>query len=265
MRAQSKFACIKKDLTNSPKVLRTWFFLILFMRKIVSLIILTIFLVNFGLIAEAKPDEVVDKIVFIHREKTPEALAEMAAKSIGSTKPLYKYSGLHWDSTLVPYLIDSSGSGLDSTAVKSVIEASFETWDTATSKTDVFADTGSTGTAGNLDATNGVNEICFREVSGSGTIAVTYIWYNRYTKAVTEVDTVFNTKYTWTISSTGVAGTMDLQNIATHEFGHWLVLNDLYTQPAAEQTMYGYGSYAEIKKSILESGDVAGIEKIYGP
>jgi hypothetical protein len=235
------------------------------MRKIVSIIILTIFLMNFGLIAEAKPDPIIDKIVFIHREKSPDALAEMAAKPSGSTKSLYKYSGLHWDTTTVPYKIDASGSGLALTAVKSVIEASFETWDLATSTTNVFADAGSTGAAGSLAATNGFNEICFRSVSESRTIAVTYIWYNRFTKAVIEVDTVFNTYYTWTISSGGVAGTMDLQNIATHEFGHWLVLDDLYTQPAAEQTMYGYGREAETKKCTLESGDVAGIEKIYGP
>jgi hypothetical protein len=57
---------------------------------------------------------------------------------------------------------------------------------------------------------------------------------------------------------------MDLQNIATHEFGHWLVLNDLYKKPARQQTMYGYGAYAETKKRTLESGDIAGLETIYG-
>ena len=30
-------------------------------------------------------------------------------------------------------------------------------------------------------------------------------------------------------------------------------------------TMYGYGAYAEVKKCILESGDIVGIQKIYGP
>lgn len=29
--------------------------------------------------------------------------------------------------------------------------------------------------------------------------------------------------------------------------------------------MYGYGAYAEVQKCILESGDIVGIQKIYGP
>jgi Matrixin len=236
----------------------------LVMKKLSSFIILMVFLMNFGLIAEAKPDQVVDKIVFIHRVNTPDGLAEMAAKPSGSTKALYKWSGLHWDKTNIPYLIDDTSSGLNKAAVISTIHDSFETWDTATGE-EVFADTSSSGTAGNLDRTNGVNEVCFRSLSSSGTIAVTYIWYNRLTKAIVEVDTVFNTDFTWTISQYGVPGTMDLQNIATHEFGHWLVLDDLYTRPASEQTMYGYGEYAEVKKCTLESGDIAGVQKIYGP
>jgi hypothetical protein len=56
---------------------------------------------------------------------------------------------------------------------------------------------------------------------------------------------------------------MDLQNIETHEFGHWLVLNDLYTRPSSQQTMYGYSDYGETIKRDLASGDIAGILKIY--
>jgi hypothetical protein len=29
--------------------------------------------------------------------------------------------------------------------------------------------------------------------------------------------------------------------------------------------MYGYGAYAEVRNCILESGDIVGIQKIYGP
>ena len=58
---------------------------------------------------------------------------------------------------------------------------------------------------------------------------------------------------------------MDLGTIATHEFGHWLLLEELYNKPAGDQTMYGYSTYGETSKQTLESGDIAGIEAIYGP
>ncbi|WP_269850857.1 zinc metalloprotease [Methanosarcina horonobensis] len=37
----------------------------------------------------------------------------------------------------------------------------------------------------------------------------------------------FNTYYSWSTSSDGTTGCYDVQNIATHEFGHWLTLDDL--------------------------------------
>ncbi|HUS88120.1 MAG TPA: hypothetical protein VMW91_01925, partial [Desulfosporosinus sp.] len=56
---------------------------------------------------------------------------------------------------------------------------------------------------------------------------------------------------------------VDVQNIMTHEAGHWLVLNDLYDDIYIEQTMYGVSSDRELKRRSLESGDIAGVRKIY--
>jgi hypothetical protein len=56
-----------------------------------------------------------------------------------------------------------------------------------------------------------------------------------------------------------------VQNVATHEAGHALFLDDLYLWKTAELTMYGYVGYAEIKKRTLGVGDVLGIQKLYGP
>ena len=64
-------------------------------------------------------------------------------------------------------------------------------------------------------------------------------------------------------TQTGIAGYYDVQDIMTHEAGHWLMLGDLYTKAASEQTMYGYGSTGELKARTLESGDIAGLRKIY--
>ena len=57
---------------------------------------------------------------------------------------------------------------------------------------------------------------------------------------------------------------MDLQNIATHEIGHGLGLEDLYNVVCDQETMYGYSSKGEIKKRTLEQGDITGLQIMYG-
>ncbi len=235
--------------------------------KLVSLIVVAVFLVNIGLVAEAKPEPIIDRIVFIHRLNGPDGVIDAAKPagggSGGSTKTLYKWSGLHWDDPHVTYTASYSVSGLDQNSVQSAITASFQTWTNADPKiTFTYDNTLPFKSAGTSD---GVNEISFGPYSSSNTIAVTFIWYNRFTKAVTEVDTLFNTYYQWSTSDVCSNGKMDVQNIATHEFGHWLVLDDLYTKPAIYQTMYGYSRYGETQKRTLNTGDIAGIELIYPP
>ena len=56
----------------------------------------------------------------------------------------------------------------------------------------------------------------------------------------------------------------DIQNVAAHEFGHPVGLNDLYVEIYDELTMYGYSSKSETKKRSLESGDILGAQESYG-
>jgi len=56
---------------------------------------------------------------------------------------------------------------------------------------------------------------------------------------------------------------MDFENIATHELGHSVGLDDLYDERSSEQTMYGYASYGETKKRTLEDGDINGVYQLY--
>ena len=95
------------------------------------------------------------------------------------------------------------------------------------------------------------------------------------TKEVAEVDVAMNSDpyfvwsqnyagdEVWDFTDTVGAYDVDVQNIMTHEAGHWLVLDDLYATYNSEKTMYGYSDQLELKKRSLESGDKAGIQKIY--
>jgi len=119
------------------------------------------------------------------------------------------------------------------------------------------------GTAANTGPTyDGVNIVCAANLGAGGILAQNTFWYTRKGKIVLENDIVFNTYYPW--STTGAPGYYDVQNIATHELGHSLVLDDLYKSYQAEMTMYGYAAAGETKKRTLEFGDRDGIVKIYG-
>ena len=75
-------------------------------------------------------------------------------------------------------------------------------------------------------------------------------------------DIIFNTDYTW--STTGEAGKYDIQNVATHELGHTLLLTDLYGEADKEKTMYGDADKGETKKRLLHPDDILGILYLYG-
>ncbi len=227
-------------------------------KKLSSLIcialILGAFIPAISIAFAGKPDKgPIEKKVFIHRVK-PDNPGK-PPKPEGRGKEWYKYSGIHWASTDLPvtYVVDYD---LDT----DVIVTSFETWDSETSTELFFVGTLGEVTAGFLDDTNALS---YGNYPDAGVIAVTSIWYNGYTGEIVEVDTLFDTDYTWG-DATVNPEVMDLRNIATHELGHWLVLLDLYNRPARTQTMYGYSTEGETIKRTLESGDIAGIQEIYG-
>jgi len=217
-------------------------------------LIVAISIPTISIVFAGKPDKgPIEKKVFIHRVKPDKP--DKPPKPSGRGKEWYKYSGIHWVSGDLPviYVVDD---GLDF----GVIVKSFETWDDETSTELFFEGVQGEVTAGFLDDTNALS---YGDYYSAGVIAVTYIWYYPDTGEIVEVDTLFDTDYTWG-DATFDPTVMDLQNIATHEFGHWLVLDDLYNRPARKQTMYGYSTYGETIKRTLESGDIAGIQEIYG-
>lgn len=108
---------------------------------------------------------------------------------------------------------------------------------------------------------DGKNELVFGDYQTAGVIAVCSVWFSRRGRQIVEFDILFDTDFTWGI---GEANKMDVQNIATHEIGHGLNLADLYDPQWSEQTMYGLAEKGETKKRTLDSGDIAGIQELYG-
>ncbi len=120
-------------------------------------------------------------------------------------------------------------------------------------------------TTGTSVTYNNINLVYFDTTppDGGGYIAATYIWTSGGN--VTENDLVFNDQsYTWNGVGTPTYSQFDIWNIATHEFGHYLCLADLYGGGDSAKTMYGYGSPGQTYARTLHSDDIAGIQAIYG-
>ena len=209
--------------------------------------------------------KVVEGYVFIHYAKPT-----LNSKPVwDETVDIYKflYGGIKWAGTM-QYEVNSDGSELDSDAVMTALGDSLETWDAAiteTSSFELFDDTLEITTEGfnSGDRKNRVTWDDLTEIFGANVIAVNYFWFNPMTKEMLESDVRFNTYYTWSVDETCSGEKMDLQSIATHEFGH-NGLNDLYMAKSVELTMHGisYG-YCETHKRTLGTGDRLGIQALY--
>ena len=112
--------------------------------------------------------------------------------------------------------------------------------------------------------------VVFGDLSYPGAIAVTIVWGYfggpPSTRKIIEFDMIFDqVDFAWGICEDGSnADFMDIQNIATHELGHAVGLDDLYETACAEVTMYGYSTEGEIKKRDIEADDITGLQSLYG-
>jgi hypothetical protein len=176
----------------------------------------------------------------------------------------YGLAGWHLPAGISPKLNESTDPlTVGVSAARTAIQNSFATWEQRIGN--VFSDVGSTNAKNTRF--DGTNAIMWKRL-GASTIGVTYVWYSTSTKEVVEVDTAFNSRYPWAIfdSQAGecqsTPDAYDVQNIATHEFGHWVGLEDLYDDADKDLTMYGFGAGGELKKRTLGAGDKAGADAV---
>lgn len=124
-----------------------------------------------------------------------------------------------------------------------------ELWDGATSATIFGAGVSESYGWGVYDYRNAIT---YGNYPKEGVIAVTAVWYRG--KDIYEYDIMFDTDY---FSKKGV----DLNTVALHEFGHGAGLDDLYDVACKTEVMYGYYEGVKIE---LQSGDITGIQTLYG-
>jgi hypothetical protein len=186
-------------------------------------------------------------------------------------------NGVKWKETPEDYYLGPGISGFSN-----AISKSFDTWEqvdpeNSEDNIDIFGNEVISTYPLEPDVSNedGINEIMFGNIDNPGAIAVTIVWGifrgPPQGREIVGYDMVFdNVDFTWTVLGSTKedelyqTGSMDMQNIATHELGHALGLDDLYNGAAMEQTMYGYAVAGETKKRTLAAGDIAGVNALYG-
>jgi hypothetical protein len=160
------------------------------------------------------------------------------------------------------YYVNPTGSGVESGVIDAISD-SFEAWDAVTAA-ELFVLGGTTDFRGReLDGENAVSWV---RIVPPKVVALCTIWYEGELNLdnpaeVVEFDICFNTMHEWGI---GEADAFDIQNVAAHEVGHAVGLDDLYEDENSDQTMYGYTTEGEIIKRSLEDGDKAGAQELYG-
>jgi hypothetical protein len=113
------------------------------------------------------------------------------------------------------------------------------------------------------------NTMSWMEIDNAGgIIGVCYYWYWTNTKEMIEFDIIFDKDENWLATDNPenmpTLTQFDVWNIAIHELGHALVLGDLRSPKDGALTMHAYTWKGDDFKRTLGSGDILGIQKIYG-
>jgi hypothetical protein len=119
-----------------------------------------------------------------------------------------------------------------------------------------------------------VNIIYAESMSNQYDLAVTgpAHWNNWF--YITHMHTAFNSDLNWdtnntpnqnpfTLDNNGSTTTYNVQNVMTHEFGHWLELEDTYSESCNSVTMYGNIGVGDIGKISLSIHDEDAINWMY--
>jgi len=168
------------------------------------------------------------------------------------------------------YLVDPDNTvGLNEQAVRTNIAAAVAAWNAHTS--DILGDEVS-GTVDGVDTVSpdGQNEVLFGDILDENVIAVNILWGifrgPPSDRELVEWDQMYDQDhFGWEIMNPNNPNLskMDFLNIAAHEVGHATGMAHP-DNSCTEETMYAFAALGETKKRILNSGDIAGIQELYG-
>jgi hypothetical protein len=219
-------------------------------------------------------------------------ISRTAAAAPGGSYSSYALTGFRWnqkDPKVQLYLNPTdTPSGLTAASTQSAIAAAANTWDDAVAQ-NIFAD----GTTVIIDSTKVVDNpfpSSGQEVSdgysvnGWKNLGNSYLGLNRWWSngqkvngyySLTETDTWYNLNYAWTTDLATAQSTnkIDLQSVATHELGHGIGMDDIYsteyggTLPPSDPRTQDFQQVMNVydgPQRTLGNGDKTGVQQLYG-
>jgi hypothetical protein len=207
--------------------------------------------------------KVVDGIAFVDYAYDAKS-ARVGAKP--SSCYAFLARGAKWKSVEPWILNPTNNQSLSASFLQQNVADDIAKWESASGKDILGTGTVDASLVADTGVMDGKNTIGFGHISSQGAIAVTTVWGTfsgpASVRELVEWDQVYDTEdYAW--STSGEAGKMDFENIATHELGHAVGMGHP-SGGCTEETMYAYASFGETKKRTLNTGDMAGIFALYG-
>lgn len=164
--------------------------------------------------------------------------------------------GTRWFSGgAVKYQITGSAPSGGNTAVENALA----TWDSFVTTRTFSRDDASPST----NPCGGVNTVQWAAIDGSGGILATAsVCRNVPTKEIVGFVVTMDSAEPW--ATDGSSDKFDVQNVASHEFGHAAGLGHDNPPRSGCLTMYTFSGVGEIQKRTLGLGDKLGMDVLYG-
>ena len=183
----------------------------------------------------------------------------LAIPVLSATAAGYALFGPKWAVAQVPYYINpDNGDGIPAADVIADIQAAGMNWTAQSNAAISLYYMGQT--SGATASMNGKNEMFFRNASKDAAAATTYWWSDSSNRMIEADVVVWDATYTFVASNAPCSGSLYVQDIFTHEFGHAL---GLAHSSVASATMYPVISRCSAAMRSLDADDLAGIEKLY--
>jgi hypothetical protein len=185
--------------------------------------------------------------------------AAVALMGLGVHLSAYVLSGHRWASGRVPFYVNPVNLDISEDAAITALQAGASRWRTqSTADVDLYY---AGRTTGSTLANDGKNQIFFRNTASGSTIASTYWWYDGTNKLV-DADMIFyDGGFKFFTGSTGCSGGFFVEDIATHEFGHFIGINHSADTTA---TMYAsYSGWCNTSWRFLAQDDITAVQALY--
>lgn len=173
-----------------------------------------------------------------------------------------------WGAGTVTVVLDGSLDDMDP-AAKDAVTAGFGSW--MNSGANVNAVVVNRSTDRIVAAQDGVNRISFGTIDIAGhenDVAATISYADDATGEIIEADTIFNSKYAFQVMPEQasdlvecVSQKYDVQDVATHEFGHFYGLGEDMSDNST--TMFITSKPCQTHKRTLTESDVTSMSELY--